>query len=372
MEKKNKKVVFLISYCPDPRISKRIKSLAKITSSIAVVYWNRFKELQTLPSDVNIKTKELNIPCSKKYLKRLFGDIKLFFASYSTLCKESPDLLYIDGLDMLIVGQIYRLLHKFTKIIYEISDIPGGQFIKNKIIQGLIKLLNKIFLRDINLLVLTSPFYQKEYNQYFHPHQIIILENLPERRLFKNFRSEKHEKLTIGFIGSVRYRQQLINLFEGCKNLDRVQIIIAGEGPDSDYIKEVVKKYSNVVITGPFDYEKEIIYLYNKIDLVYAVYDTSILNVKKAIPNKLYEAIVCALPIIVAKNTGLAEMVNKYKVGFAVSGENSVDVKDLITKILTTPDILEECKENANRIKEKFYFEEVETDFLNKVGNILN
>lgn len=367
-----KKITLLISYCPNPRISKRIKSLYKISSKISIVYWNRFKEIKTLPSDINIGIKKLNISCSGKILKRIIENIKLFFIALITIYREKPEILYIDGVDMLVIGATYKLLHKSKKIIYEVSDIPGGRFKKYLIISWLINFLHKMYLKVVDLLVLTSPFFQEEYNQYFPSEKIIVMENLPEKRIFQNFEPEKHHKLIIGFIGSVRYPQQLINLFEACKDLaDRVQIIIAGKGPDYSYIKEVIKKYPNVIMTGPFDHEKEIVSIYNKIDIVYGVYDTSIFNVRKAIPNKLYEAIVCGLPIIVAKNTALAEKVIKYKAGFVVSDKNSEDIRKIITQILSNPNILEIYKKNSEQIRENFYFEKLEDSFLKKISGIL-
>ncbi|MDD2646450.1 MAG: glycosyltransferase [Patescibacteria group bacterium] len=372
MQKINKKITLLLSYCPNPRISKRIKSLNKISSRISVVYWNRFKEIKTLPPEINLGIKELNISCSREILKRIVENIKLFFIALIALYKEKPEILYIDGIDMLIIGTTYKFLHRSKKIIYEVSDIPGGRFKKYFIISWLINFLHKIYFRAVDLFVFTSPFFQEEYSRYLSRRQILIMENLPEKRIFKNFRPEKHQKLTIGFIGSVRYSQQLINLFEACKDLaDRVQIIVAGEGPDYSYIKEVAKGYSNVAMTGLFDYETEIVSIYNKIDLVYGVYDASIFNVRKAIPNKLYEAIVCGLPIIVAKNTALAEKVNEYKAGFTVSEKNSEDTKKIIRQILLNPNILEIYRKNSKQIKENFYFEKLEEKFLEKILSIL-
>ena len=52
--------------------------------------------------------------------------------------------------------------------------------------------------------------------------------------------------------------------------------------------------------------------------MIYSVYDADMTNVRVALPNKLYEAIYCERPIIVAKGTYLAELVERWGVGVAV------------------------------------------------------
>jgi len=372
VKKTKKKIVFLLTQNPHQRIAKRAKSMSRVASDILIIYWNRSEELQALSQNANIKIRKINSSMPKNLLARILIDIKLLIISYFITNKASPEIIYIEGLDLLIVGYIYKFLHKKTKIIYEISDIPGGQFKKNIIAKGLINISNKL-LKNIDLLVLTSLFYWEEYFQYKYPYKdkVIILENLPEKRIFGDFKSIKHKKLTIGFIGSVRYPKQIINLFKACTGLHNIQIIIAGGGPDYEYIKNEAREYPNVTVTGPFNYEKNVISIYKKIDLIYCVYDTNLFNVRIAIPNKLYEAIVCNIPIIVAKKTKLSELVKQYEVGFEVSADNSEDVKKLIINILKNPEMLKKYKKNAKKIKEKFYFENIEKDFLKKLQNIL-
>jgi glycosyltransferase involved in cell wall biosynthesis len=161
-------------------------------------------------------------------------------------------------------------------------------------------------------------------------------------------------------------------LFESCKEFgNNIHIIVAGMGPDYDYIKEKSSEYNNVDIIGAYNYERDIIDLYSKIDVVYSVYDAEDFNVRVAIPNRLYESIVCGLPIIVAKNTALSWVVKKYGVGFEVSSSNVNEIKELIKNILDNPDILKRCKENALKIRKNFYYENVEDIFIDKITKMV-
>ena len=89
--------------------------------------------------------------------------------------------------------------------------------------------------------------------------------------MFENFKSELYKDFVIGFIGFIRYVRQLEILFEACKELENVRIIVAGGGSEDDRLREVVKNYKNVYFLGPYDYRKDILKLYSPVDLVYAV-----------------------------------------------------------------------------------------------------
>ena len=65
-------------------------------------------------------------------------------------------------------------------------------------------------------------------------------------------------------------------------------------------------------------------------DLIWSVYDTSLQNVRIAMPNKFYEAILSRIPIVVAENTYLANRVYKAGIGICVPCDNA----ETIAKIL--------------------------------------
>lgn len=366
----NIKIVILLSHHPDPRMIRRAKTLLKIADDLAMVFWERTFNT-SIPQEIWVKAIKISDPWN--WFGRILVDLKLFFISFDYLLTKGPTIIYISGFDMLPSGYFYKIFHPRVKLILEVPDLPGGRFSKGKMIKYINNLINKA-IRRVDLLVLTSPYFWDEYykNVFPYPERVFIMENLPPQKLFKNFRPGKHKKLTIGFVGSIRYAKQIEMLFESCKEYkDKVRIIVAGSGPDYEYIKRISKNYSNVEVTGPYDYEKDILNIYSKIDIVYSVYDADLHNVRVAIPNRLYEAIVCGLPIIVAKNTALSILVKKYGVGFEVSHNEINDLKALIGKIVEDPSLLGSYRENALKIRDNFYYENVEKEFIKKVTKMV-
>lgn len=94
-------------------------------------------------------------------------------------------------------------------------------------------------------------------------------------------------------------------------------------------------------------------------DCIYSVYDADNPNVRIALPNKLYESIFCELPIIVAKNTYLSELVEKYKVGLSVSHNSYYELRNAIILLKDNMnlynEIVDSCRKNKSDIDLEFY-----------------
>ena len=154
--------------------------------------------------------------------------------------------------------------------------------------------------------------------------------NSPDLSAFKNCKHDGHEKFTVGFIGVVRYPDQLKMLIEASEEAN-VNVMFAGFTEGCPEIQEMAEARNNVTYYGRYDYDKDIAKLYGACDAIYSVYDSKMKNVSIALPNKLYEAVYCSLPIIVSKNTYLAEMVEKYNVGIAIESTG----KEMLIKLLS-------------------------------------
>ena len=92
------------------------------------------------------------------------------------------------------------------------------------------------------------------------------------------------------------------------------------KGRTKQILKEEIQKYgnNNVFQHGRFNYEKEIKNIYESLDLIYSVYDAKQLNVRLALPNKLYESILSKKIILVAENTKLCKEVEEYSIGYGL------------------------------------------------------
>lgn len=375
-----KKVVILISHIPNPRILRRAKSLQN-HFEIVLIYWDRGQAIKE-SFEIGPKIKVLRLfkkaPIGKP-IARILPLSKFMVCAIKALKDEEPNIIHAGNLDMLFIASIYKsFFDKKIRIVYEVADLPRYAFVKkvNSLKTLAARLLQRVerkLTSSISKLILTSPYFWEEYfSEFVDRDKYLFIPNAPYRSLFSEYKKRQHRDFTIGFIGSVRYFNQLKMLIDAVEELDKknIKIFIAGSGPGYKDILEYSKGKNYVEVYGPYNYEKEIVDLYERVDCVYSVYDTSFNNVKIALPNRLYEAIICEIPIIAARGTFLGEFIEKNQIGVTVDDKDKEELKKVIASMINSKELLIFYQENCNKIKSNYYYEENSEKLLNEYKSL--
>lgn len=351
------KICFLLNHIPDPRINKRIE-VAKQCGKVNVICIRRKDQdiWEPVHKDIKHKVFNINLPSSKHIVQR----ISMFYFYKKRLLKElnkiNPEIVYIDGFDSLLIAGLYKR-KKHAELIYEVADLREDfiEIPKNpisKIKKYILSYVEKKSIGKLSLLVLTSmKFYDLHYRKIINKKKILYIPNIPDISVFKNYKHKEKGEFTVGFIGGIRYIQQMKMLVDVAEKV-KCKVLFAGAGGTSTDYEEIRGYCANkdyVEFTGKYDYKSQIAKLYASVDCVYAVYDASNPNVRIALPNKLYESVYCELPIIVAKNTYLSEIVEKYKIGISVNYESELELYTCLTALMNEKiykEIEKNCKEN--------------------------
>ena len=338
------KIAALISHVPTPRANRRMAQLVEC-GSVTLFYWNKGGESCTVQDIPGVEQREFYLKASRtNTLKRMVPMISYVRQALQWLREIKPTVLYAERFDMLFIIWLYRLIcRQNIKMIFEVPDLPHMMMDENitakeKIVAKVIRFLENVIYKQVNVLIVTSEkFYEDYYSRWINRDKVLFMPNSPDLTAFRNYKHDGHETFTVGFIGVVRYPEQLKMLMEASREAD-VNVIFAGFTEGYPEIKEMADKLPNVTYHGRYNYDKEIASLYGACDAIYSVYDSKIYNVNLALPNKLYEAVYCGLPIIVAKGTYLAEVVEKYSIGIAVSDKDTNELVDVLIKLRTDID----------------------------------
>lgn len=360
-----KKSVMLIGFLPNPRIMKRIDVEKKIYE-LHLICWDKGINMLTVPEEDGFSVHKIDEPAGDDPLKRLVPYTRFYRNAFKLLKEIEPDLIHVQGIDMLKIAVAYKkTANKCVDIIYEVADLHrmlvGKQkSLFRKILQKYLQYEDKRLTKEIALLIVTS---QKHIDTYFckllPEEKMLCIPNMPDLRVFEKYqKQERRDPLTIGYIGSVRYKEQMKLLICAAEKCG-VRVMIAGLEVQPGEIETICKTKQNVEWIGPFDFAKQAAGLYEKCDVIYSVYDADIQNVRVAIPNKLYEAVYCELPIIVAKQTYLAELVTAWNVGVAVDHRNEQELVSVIRKYQKDPQFYREqvqkCKEKKSAVNVEKY-----------------
>lgn len=352
-----KRILILSDHYPlSARVNKVRNSLLKIypEAEVRVVAWNRESRNVTEPY-VKTINHEIGYGARAKKIMNLFS----FTNSAKTLFQEfKPDYIHTIDFEMLVVGNI---LNKNAKLIYEIYDIKS---FGNKLINWIREKIEFYIINNkVDGLIFASPFFNKYYKNKDKP--MITLNNKPNSKLATNdytdYMIEYNQLLdnymVIGFIGTVRYKEVLLNLINSIKFNNNVKILIAGSGPEYEEISDYIRSNNmetKVIMTGRYD-QKDLASIYSTCDYVWAAYPNVGLNEKYAISNKFFESIIFNKQVIVSENTEIGTKVVDLNLGYTVDPFDIEDIKELVNKLNKTEDNFED---NQNKIEDFWESEE--------------
>ena len=351
------RTVLLINHAPDPRMRKRAAVLREMGEVHLICLKRRDVDIWDIDESGfdSVTMLEREMPSSSAPAKRLLAMREFAREAIGRIREIAPQCIYTENLDCLGIVHLCRGLPDRCKIIYEVADIREILLAQAGMKQRAVKFVEKLLIPAVDCLVVTSEkFYDDYYRSLLPDVQVVFAPNAPNEQYFESYTKKSSGRFRIGFIGAVRYVEQMKLLIDVAGDFDG-EVLIAGSALNAE-VEEAMRKYAEgktVIFSGKYDYAKDIASLYSQIDCVYAVYDSSNPNVRMALPNKLYEAIFCGLPIIVAKGTYLAELVEKWGVGFAVDSTAPDDLCALLTMLSTSEGERDRIRENCLSIARK-------------------
>ena len=149
-------------------------------------------------------------------------------------------------------------------------------------------------------------------------------------------------------------------------------MLIAGYEDQPNIIEPMCKEKPNIEWVGRFDFNKQAAELYGKCDVMYSVYDADMHNVRVALPNKLYEAVYCEMPLIVAKNTYLADTVEEWGVGMAVDHKSVDELAEVINELRENKALREQIAENCRKRKAELDLKIYNAQLQDKILRLLD
>lgn len=374
MKNKMKRIVFLIGFLPNPRIYKRI-SLAKEIGEVHLICWDRGKEMLDDPDSHDISCSIIKIEAGNDPVSRIMPYCRFSKEALKLLEDKEPDIIHVQGLDMLRIACKYKANNVNTHVIYEVADLhrllvdkQKGLF--RKIVQQLLLWQDRECSKKIDLLIVTSEFYYKSYFSSFIPKEkVLFFPNVPDLSVFKSFKKKNDNVFSIGYFGIIRYKKELLLLINAIKKFN-ARLIIAGYEVNGSEIEQICKTRFDIEWVGRFDFKTSAAYLYSKCDCIFAVYDSSMANCRVALPNKLYESVYCELPIIVADNTYVGDLVRKWNVGIPVQHDSEMAIDKAINELMNQKKYAELVK-NCQLHKKDINLEHYNLILKQRIENVL-
>lgn len=350
---------------PDSRVEKEVASLHHYGYDVSVLGWDRNNNypLKSEPLNdtladvvayrVGIKASFGSGMKNLKYLARFQVEIRRF------LKKNQFDVVHACDFDTAFTA-FHSIDHKKTKFVYDIFDYYADAFsIPSFMRKPVISLDRKIIDgADIDIICTEQ---RREQIKGSTPKKLIVIHNCPPKIIFQesNRESTENEPVRIAYFGILSASRLIKEMIGVVSEHKEYELHIGGFGVLEEYVKEAAAKYKNIVFYGTVPYQK-VLEVESESDILTAIYDPAVKNHYYAAPNKFYESLMLGKPVIMAKNTGMSEIVEEYDIGATIEFSKEgikKGLKELTDKKSVWPQMSSRMKQLYN---EEYSWEEME------------
>jgi glycosyltransferase involved in cell wall biosynthesis len=297
------------------------------TASLPRIRTREFGKLELLPIRASFGRGLENFP---QLLRWQLGLLRWLIRN-----RRSIDVIHACDFDTilpsLVVGKLFR-----KKIVYDIFDFYADHLRNTpNWIKRIIRLVDLWAIGRADTVILVDESRRIQIREA-KPKRVTIIYNSPEDILSAHRKSGRQRErdrvlhtsnrdvgelkisFQIAYIGLMNIERGLLDLLDVMGREPTWRLDLAGFGGDESIIRSRSNDLPNVRHHGPVAYERAI-ELMGTADALVALYDPSIPNHRFASPNKLFEAMMLAKPIVVACSTNIDRIVEQEGCGLVVS-----------------------------------------------------
>jgi glycosyltransferase involved in cell wall biosynthesis len=201
--------------------------------------------------------------------------------------------------------------------LYRDSNMVPQRGLAARVARATVRLVERRAFRAADRIIVANPGTVDYYRSLGVGDKIIVVENAPDVKRFGLVARDQGAPFTVGYFGQKRYLEGLRLLMEAIQPHAGMRAVLRGGGVAAGEVAALAGTMERVTSSGAFTYA-ELPALYAECDVVYAVYDVTLGNVRTLFPVKVMEAMASGLPVIVAGGTWIGDYVAENGIGVAV------------------------------------------------------
>ena len=348
-----------------PRIYKIVESLKKKYLT-TVLGWNRegisLQESQGYLVDLSLF--QFRAPFGRPSL--IFYYPIFWTWIFIKLLKFRPKVVHAIDLDTLFPCCVYKFLFR-KKLLFDVHDRFGGYVPQNyTTLHSTINLLEELLCKQANVLVTVSEKVQDTFRS--RPKYCAVITNFSEDYEFEKVRSEDGY-LTLVYTGLITKDQGLEKIASAIADLNGVQLVIAGRVVDKELLNQMLK-LNNIQYRGLLK-RPDSLRLEASSDVMMVLYDLKYRKNKLSSPNKVFEAMMCGIPLITNMESELVH--NEVGCGIIVDFNDTNQIKQAVIFLRDNPEIRRKMGENGRKaFEEKYNWNLMEEKLYEIYNNLLH
>ena len=320
------KVLFLRSnpVDPDSRVEKEVESLLKNGIEAEIFCWDRSKNHKVIKEEKkigNVKCPIYRAGFQSIYgagFKKNFGPLVKFqnaIVQFIKINHYKYDVIHACDFDTAFSA--FRLARKYRiKFIYDIFDYYADAFNVPKALKNIVINFDTNIINKSDAVIICSEKRKKQLREA-RPKRLIVIHNSPKTINWRKNEENKSGFLSIAYVGILNDGRMIPEMLDIVSKNKKYKLLIGGFGKYESLVKKYALANENIIFYGKVPYEKTI-RIESESDVLTALYDPAIPNHQYAAPNKFYEALMLGKPLIMCKNTGMSEVIEKNKFGILI------------------------------------------------------
>lgn len=308
---------------PDPRVEKIARALARNGWEVTVLAWG-YHDADPLTEEregYRIQRIRLARPV-RRGLGNLPGLARWQIAQGVWLLRHIAafDILHACDFDTLLPALCARRLAG-KRVVYDIFDFYADMLTRTP--RWMVRGLRRMELAAIGQAdaVILADDARRAQIAGARPRRLEVVYNSPEESGAAGMDMQRpvfaQGGLRIAYTGNLQRERGLFELLDVLQRHPDWHLDLAGFGPDTGEIAARASGMTNVTWHDLVPYARAL-ELNARADVLVATYDPAVLNHRFSSPNKVFEAMLLARPIVVAQNTNADRLVEDAGCGLAI------------------------------------------------------
>jgi glycosyltransferase involved in cell wall biosynthesis len=346
---------------PDPRVEKIGRALAAAGHAVTALGWDRAGDLPLADEAAGFPIRRLrvaagmhrglgNLPALARWQRGLLSWIGKRHTQF--------DIVHACDFDTLPAALAAKRLWGL-KVVYDIFDFYADMLRATpRLVKGALRRADLLAIGQADAVILADDSRRSQIAGA-RPRRLAVVYNAPEDGLSAlqaaalPSPAAKGVCLRLAYTGLLQVERGLLPLLCVLANHPEWTLDLAGQGAEKDLLVRQAAGMPNVTYHGVVAYRRALELAYAA-DALPAFYDPSIANHRYASPNKLFEGMMLARPVLAARNSGFDDLVERLDCGLVMDYGDTAQLEQALLR-LQNRDLRQKLGENGRKAYEQTY-----------------
>ena len=329
------RVVFLRSKSPagiEPRLEKQAATLVRAGYEVHAILWDRTRSYPVEETRDGIHVHRYRLPAPEGERGLALKLPRWWIHAAMATASLRPSVVHAVDFDTAWAAWMAARVCG-ARLVYDIFDFYS-EMITAELPPALRRFLTRAERRMVasaDLVILPDQRREVQFGGAV-PRKVVEIMNVPEDR---RLTVQPAPHFTLFYGGMIAKDRGLMDLLAACEATG-ARLIVAGHGPDETELLPHLETSPACLYLGTIPYD-EVLRQTAACHAIAALYDPRVPNNRYAAPNKVFEAMMLAKPVLVSDGIAIADLVRRVGCGLVVPYGDREALRSALERLMLSP-----------------------------------